>query len=68
MLREVLAVLEYESVQIHKRSDPIWKLVGDSRDNASTIGMTAEHNIRPFFPLDQIDDVQDVCVEVDVSR
>src|SRR6185312_1550030 len=63
-IQEALAILRYESIQVHQRANAFRNAVRDARDDHAAIGVAAQHDILELLPPDQIEHIQRVGVQI----
>ncbi len=63
---QALPVPQNERIQIDERGDAVRDPIDDAADHAATVRVAAQDDVRQLFPLNQVDDVVDVCVQRDL--
>jgi hypothetical protein len=59
-VHNALAVLEKKRIEVNECFNSFPYFIGDTANDATSIGMTAENNVRELLPSDQINDVVNV--------
>src|SRR6476646_7257381 len=64
---KAFAIFQQEGVQIDQGRNLIGHQFRDPSDNATAIGVAAQHDAIELLPTDQVSDILDVSVKVDVG-
>ena len=63
-VEQALAVLRNEGVQVDQGADAIREAVRDTGDHEAAVRVTTQHEVGQFPPLNQVDHVLDVRVQI----
>ena len=65
---QALTILRNKGIEVDQGINPLWDAIRDTGNHAAPVGVTAQYYPRQSLPLNEIDDISNMGVQIDLRR